>query len=81
MTHDDAYSTHDARFTIHDSRLDPPPSPSRARSNRRHRQTARHPLAVSPSSRRSMVAYVMDDERMIKSAWTPEVRAIARASG
>jgi len=81
MTYDSCYDACSLRVhsTSHDSPIDPhPPIPDRrlpsARLDRRHRQTARHRREVSRSSHRSMVAYVMDDERMIKSAWTPEVR-------
>ena len=47
-----------------------PPSPPIPTHPRRHRASR----VRSAPSHRSMVAYVMDDERVIKSAWTPEVR-------
>lgn len=57
----------------------PTPTPSRARDRSTSPPDRASPGEVSRSSRRSMVAYVMDDERMIKSAWTPEVRPSARS--
>ncbi len=58
--------------TSHDRshRPPPPPSPPIPTHPRRHRASR----VRSATSHRSMVASVMDDERVIKSALTPEVR-------